>query len=70
MAPRYFSSIVSIKLLNTNTEIIKGPHTTGRTYGQTYYTDTQGILTHGLQPHALCVIKSHAFMIAKIDTDN
>ena len=39
--------------INTNKKTAKGPRKTGRTYGQIYYTATQGIWTCGMWSHAL-----------------
>ena len=39
--------------INMHTKITNGLLKTGWQEGQTYYTATQGILIHGLRPHAL-----------------
>ena len=42
--------------INKNTKIAKGPRTTGRTDGRTYYTTTQGILPYDLRLYVLHAI--------------
>ena len=51
--------------INTNKKITKGTHMTWRIDRKTYYTETQGIITRGLRPHALHKIMGHTNDIQK-----
>ena len=56
--------------VNTNTKIAKGPWTTGRMGGLTYYTATQGICTRGLRMHVMRATMGQANDIPKSTRTN